>query len=123
MASDYDNSGPAPQLQKLFVHNSTELGIQDHINEPLTSKLVPNVVPSVDISDTSQQELDLLFSPLYEEYFTAGNQSVSKSFALLDNSPQQDIQPPLNVQPIIELIIQKTTIHAKENNNDQEADA
>ncbi|GJX43833.1 hypothetical protein Tco_0260509 [Tanacetum coccineum] len=31
---------------------------------------------------TSQQELELLFSPMYEEYFNAGNPSVSKSFAL-----------------------------------------
>ncbi|GKE45677.1 hypothetical protein Tco_1472961 [Tanacetum coccineum] len=62
---------------------TTELGIQDHINEPLTSKLVLNVVPSADISDTSQQELDLLFSPLYEEYFTAGNQSVSKKITMI----------------------------------------
>ncbi|GJR89766.1 retrovirus-related pol polyprotein from transposon TNT 1-94 [Tanacetum coccineum] len=34
MASDYDNSGSAPQLQQTFVHNSTKLRIQDHNNEP-----------------------------------------------------------------------------------------
>ncbi|GKF40338.1 retrovirus-related pol polyprotein from transposon TNT 1-94, partial [Tanacetum coccineum] len=62
MASDYDNSGPAPQLQKASDHNRSEPEIQDHNNEPSSSKLVPNVVPTADTSDTSQQELDLLFS-------------------------------------------------------------
>ncbi|GKC99381.1 retrovirus-related pol polyprotein from transposon TNT 1-94, partial [Tanacetum coccineum] len=42
-ASDYDNSGPAPQLQ--------------------------NVSPSTDTTAPSQQELDLLFGPLYDEIF------------------------------------------------------
>nr|GEV49534.1 hypothetical protein [Tanacetum cinerariifolium] len=44
-ASDYDNSGPEPQLQ--------------------------NVSPLVDTSVPSQQELDLLFGPLYDEFFNA----------------------------------------------------
>nr|GEY66263.1 Gag-Pol polyprotein [Tanacetum cinerariifolium] len=44
-ASDYDNSGPVPQLQ--------------------------NVSPSVDTRSLAQQELDLLFGPLYDEYFNA----------------------------------------------------
>ncbi|GJS13642.1 retrovirus-related pol polyprotein from transposon TNT 1-94 [Tanacetum coccineum] len=38
------------------------------------SKLVPNVSPPGDTDAPSLQELDLLFNPLYEEYFTAGNQ-------------------------------------------------
>ncbi|GJS04609.1 retrovirus-related pol polyprotein from transposon TNT 1-94 [Tanacetum coccineum] len=42
---DYDNSGPVPQLQ--------------------------NVSPSADITVPSQQELDLLFGPLYDEFFNA----------------------------------------------------
>ncbi|GJS52845.1 hypothetical protein Tco_0626207 [Tanacetum coccineum] len=48
MASDYDNSGPTPQLQKASDHNRSEPEIQDHNNEPLSSKLVPNVSSSVD---------------------------------------------------------------------------
>nr|GEV51039.1 hypothetical protein [Tanacetum cinerariifolium] len=44
-ASDYDNSDPVPQLQ--------------------------NVSPSADTTIPSQQELDLLFGPLYDEFFTA----------------------------------------------------
>ncbi|GKA45706.1 hypothetical protein Tco_0738502 [Tanacetum coccineum] len=42
-------------------HNSSELGIHDHSNEPSSSKLVPNVVPLADKTATSQQELELLF--------------------------------------------------------------
>ncbi|GJZ84901.1 retrovirus-related pol polyprotein from transposon TNT 1-94 [Tanacetum coccineum] len=45
LASNYDNSGLVPQLQ--------------------------NVSPSADATAPSQQELDLLFSPLYDEFFTA----------------------------------------------------
>nr|GEW13640.1 hypothetical protein [Tanacetum cinerariifolium] len=45
LASDYDNSGPDPQLQ--------------------------NVSPSADTSVPSQQEMDLLFGPLYDEFFNA----------------------------------------------------
>ncbi|GKC66703.1 hypothetical protein Tco_1099301 [Tanacetum coccineum] len=44
-ASYYDNSGPDPQLQ--------------------------NVSPSADTTVPSQQELDLLFGPLYDEFFNA----------------------------------------------------
>ncbi|GJX38027.1 retrovirus-related pol polyprotein from transposon TNT 1-94 [Tanacetum coccineum] len=42
MASDYDNSGPAPQLQKAFDHNRLEPEIQDYNNEPSSLALVPN---------------------------------------------------------------------------------
>ncbi|GJS58898.1 hypothetical protein Tco_0653682 [Tanacetum coccineum] len=48
----------------------SELGIHDHSNEPSSSKLVPKVVPPVDKTSTSQQELELLFSLL-----TNGNPS------------------------------------------------
>ncbi|GKB41709.1 copia-type pol polyprotein [Tanacetum coccineum] len=74
-ASDYGNSGPVPQLQKISDHNHSELGTHDRINELSSSKLVPNSSPSADI-DSSLQELDFLFNPLFKEYFTAGNQSV-----------------------------------------------
>ncbi|GJU73199.1 retrovirus-related pol polyprotein from transposon TNT 1-94 [Tanacetum coccineum] len=73
--SDYDNSGPAPPLQMTFEHKSSSLGIQDHNNEPSRSTLVPNVSPSADTNAPLLQELKFIFSPLFEEYFTAGNQS------------------------------------------------
>nr|GEW57102.1 putative ribonuclease H-like domain-containing protein [Tanacetum cinerariifolium] len=40
---------------------SSELRIHDHNNEPSSSKLVPKVVPLVDMTATSRQELELLF--------------------------------------------------------------
>ncbi|GJS84381.1 hypothetical protein Tco_0750922 [Tanacetum coccineum] len=94
-----------------------------HNNEPLSSKLVPNVSPSVDTIAPSLQELDLLFSPLYEEYFTAGNNSMSKSSTLSDNSKQQDTQPTTNVQPTLESITLPTNVNAEENNDNQAEDA
>ncbi|GKF14771.1 hypothetical protein Tco_0056233, partial [Tanacetum coccineum] len=42
-------------------HNSSELGIHDHDNEPSSSKLVPKVVPPAIKTATSRQELELLF--------------------------------------------------------------
>ncbi|GJV95876.1 hypothetical protein Tco_1547453 [Tanacetum coccineum] len=72
MASDYDNSRPAPQLQ--------------------------NVSPLADTTATSQQELDLLFGPLYNEFFTAGTSSVNKSSSCTENSKQQDTPPTTNIQ-------------------------
>nr|GEU45084.1 hypothetical protein [Tanacetum cinerariifolium] len=70
-ASYYDNSSLAPQLQKTFDHNRSELGILGHNNEPSSSTLVPNVSPPTDTNAPSLQDLDFLFSPLFEEYFTA----------------------------------------------------
>ncbi|GKE59853.1 retrovirus-related pol polyprotein from transposon TNT 1-94 [Tanacetum coccineum] len=75
-ASDYDNSGPVPQLQ--------------------------NVSPSADTTVASQQELDLLFGPLYDEFFTAGTSSVNNSSSPIDNSKQQDTPPTTNIQSLIE---------------------
>ncbi|GJU12414.1 retrotransposon protein, putative, ty1-copia subclass [Tanacetum coccineum] len=42
-------------------HNSSELGIHDHSNEPSSSKLVPKVVPPANKKATSRQVLELLF--------------------------------------------------------------
>ncbi|GJV77109.1 2-methylene-furan-3-one reductase-like protein [Tanacetum coccineum] len=110
-ASDYDNSGPAHQLQKTSVHKNKELEFHDHNNEPSHLTLVPNVSPPADIYAPSLQELDFLFSPLFKEYFTAGNQSVSNSSALSDNSQQQDTQPTMNVQPTTEPTTPTTNVN------------
>ncbi|GJT91675.1 gag-pol polyprotein [Tanacetum coccineum] len=91
-ASDYDNSGPDPQLQ--------------------------NVSPSADTTVPSQQELDLLFGPLYDEFFNAGTSRVNKSSSLTDNSAQQDILPSMNIHPTTESST-LTYVNAEENNNDQ----
>nr|GEZ53065.1 hypothetical protein [Tanacetum cinerariifolium] len=71
MTFDDNTFGLAPQLQKTFVHNNTEIGTHDHINKPSSLKLVPNVVPPIEKTNTSLQELDLLFSLTYEEYSTS----------------------------------------------------
>ncbi|GKB04256.1 hypothetical protein Tco_0832399 [Tanacetum coccineum] len=54
-------SGLAPPRQMTSDHNSSELEIHDHSNELSRSKLVPKVVPPADKTDTSRQELELLF--------------------------------------------------------------
>ncbi|GKG52130.1 hypothetical protein Tco_0547005, partial [Tanacetum coccineum] len=68
--SDYENSDPVPQLQ--------------------------NVSPSADTTAPSQQELDLLFGPLYDEFFITGTSRVNKSSSPTDNSTQQDTLPSTN---------------------------
>ncbi|GKG39343.1 hypothetical protein Tco_0463488, partial [Tanacetum coccineum] len=94
----------------------SELGIHDHNNEPSSSKLVEKkVVSPADKTATSQQELELLFSLMYEEYFNAGNPSVSKSSALSDNLQQHDIQPTANIHPTLEPINLPTNVNAEEN--------
>ncbi|GJS46014.1 putative reverse transcriptase domain-containing protein [Tanacetum coccineum] len=94
-ASDYDNSGPVPQLQ--------------------------SVSPSADTTTLSQQELDLLFGPLYDEFFTAGTSSVNKSSSPIDNSIQQDTPPTTNIQSSTEPTT-PTNVNAEENNDNQAVD-
>ncbi|GJS91678.1 hypothetical protein Tco_0774314 [Tanacetum coccineum] len=55
------SAGLAPPRQMTSDHNSSELEIHDHSNELSSSKLVPKVVPPADKTDTSRQELELLF--------------------------------------------------------------
>ncbi|GJY08157.1 hypothetical protein Tco_0375211 [Tanacetum coccineum] len=92
-----------------------ELGIHDHSNEPSSSKLVLKVVPRADKTATSQQELELLFSPMYEEYFNAGNPSVSKYSAPSDNLQQHDTQPIANIHPTLEPIIPPSNNNVEDN--------
>nr|GEX19915.1 retrovirus-related Pol polyprotein from transposon TNT 1-94 [Tanacetum cinerariifolium] len=119
--SDYDNSGPTPQLQKTSDHNISELGIHNHNNEPSSSTLISNVSPLANTTAPSLQELDLLFSPLYDEFFTAGNSSVLKS-SPSNNSKQQDTHPTTNTQSTTTLITLTNTVTAKENNIDIQAE-
>ncbi|GKD19463.1 hypothetical protein Tco_1208621, partial [Tanacetum coccineum] len=74
-SAENNTSGPVPQCLMTSVHlssglvlhqmtsdhNRSELRIQDHNNEPSSSKLVPKVVPLAVKTDTSRQELELLF--------------------------------------------------------------
>nr|GEV77929.1 retrovirus-related Pol polyprotein from transposon TNT 1-94 [Tanacetum cinerariifolium] len=72
--SDYDNSDPVPQRQDVFS--------------------------SVDANVPLQQELNMLFSPLYDEFFNA------------DSNPSTNIQSTSAPST-------HTNVHAEENNNDQ----
>nr|GEU65381.1 hypothetical protein [Tanacetum cinerariifolium] len=66
----------------------------------------------------SQQELDLQFGPLYDEFFTIGTSSVNKSCSPTNNSNQQDTQPTTNILPTSEPST-PTYVHAEENNDNQ----
>nr|GEV14619.1 hypothetical protein [Tanacetum cinerariifolium] len=66
----------------------------------------------------SQQELDLLFGPLYDEFFTTGNSSINKSSSPTNNSNLQDTQPTTNIQPTSEPST-PTYVHAEKNNDNQ----
>ncbi|GJU43227.1 retrovirus-related pol polyprotein from transposon TNT 1-94 [Tanacetum coccineum] len=112
----------ALQLQKTSDHNRSELETHDHINEPSSSKLVPNVSPSANTTVPSLQELDLFYNPLYDEFFTTRNSSILESSSPSDNSQQQDMPPISNVHTTIEPITPTTTINAEENNNDIQAE-
>ncbi|GKB61031.1 retrovirus-related pol polyprotein from transposon TNT 1-94 [Tanacetum coccineum] len=74
------------------------------------TKVVPNT------TSPSQQELDLLFGPLYDEFFTAGTSSVNKSSPPTDNSKQQDTPPKMDIQSSIEPTT-PTNVNAEENND------
>ncbi|GKB93840.1 retrovirus-related pol polyprotein from transposon TNT 1-94 [Tanacetum coccineum] len=76
---------------------------------------------SVDTTVPSQQELDLLFGPLYYEFFNAGTSRVNKSSSPIDNSAQQDTLPSMNIHPTSEPST-PTNVYAEENNNNQAED-
>nr|GEV09534.1 hypothetical protein [Tanacetum cinerariifolium] len=92
LLTDYDNFDPVTQLQ--------------------------NVSSSADAHVPSQQELDLLFGPLYDEFFTAGTLSVNKSSTPTNNYNQQDTQPTTNIQSTLAPST-PTYVHAEKNNDNQ----
>nr|GEV24358.1 Gag-Pol polyprotein [Tanacetum cinerariifolium] len=75
----------------------------DEIKEVSETSVVNDT--SADAHVPSQQELDLLFGPLYDKFLNAG-------------SNLQDKQPTTNIQPI-SAPSTPTYVHAKENNDDQ----
>nr|GEX50143.1 hypothetical protein [Tanacetum cinerariifolium] len=70
-----------------------------------------------------KRELDLLFGPLYDEFFNACTSSVNKSFSPTNNSKQQDPPPIMNNPSSTEPSNPTTNIHAKENNDNQAEDS
>ncbi|GJR39435.1 integrase, catalytic region, zinc finger, CCHC-type containing protein [Tanacetum coccineum] len=87
----------------------------DYDNPDLTPKL-QNVSPSADKIVPLQQELDLLFGPLYDEFFNDGISRVNKSSSPTDNSIQNDTLPSTHIQPTSEPTT-PTNVHAEENND------
>nr|GEW17297.1 retrovirus-related Pol polyprotein from transposon TNT 1-94 [Tanacetum cinerariifolium] len=77
-----DTSGLVPQRQKASDYDNSDP--------------VPQLKKVSSSADT--QELDLLFGPLYDEFFTASTSSVNKSSSPINNSNQQDTQPTTNIQ-------------------------
>ncbi|GKF82494.1 hypothetical protein Tco_0244150, partial [Tanacetum coccineum] len=74
MMSDHNSSDLAPQRQEMSVENvSSGLVPQGQkASDYDNSDPVPprqNVVPSAEKTDSSQQGLEFLFSPLLEEYY------------------------------------------------------
>nr|GEV47487.1 reverse transcriptase domain-containing protein [Tanacetum cinerariifolium] len=61
----------------------------------------------------SQQELDLLFGPLYDEFFTTSSSSVNKSSSPINNSNQQDTIQTTSAPST------PTYVYAEENNDNQ----
>ncbi|GJR59185.1 retrovirus-related pol polyprotein from transposon TNT 1-94 [Tanacetum coccineum] len=95
-ASDYHNSSPVPQLQ--------------------------NVSPSADTIVLSQQEWDLIFGPLYDEFFNAGTSSVNNSSSPTNNSKQQDTPPTTNNPSSTKATTPTTNVNDEENNDNQAKD-
>ncbi|GKA37223.1 hypothetical protein Tco_0723788 [Tanacetum coccineum] len=90
------SAGTSFNPKKEGLRVCSELGIHDHNNELSSSKLVPKVVSSADTTAMSKQALDLLFGPLYDEFFTTCTSWVNKSSSPTDNSTQQDTPPSAN---------------------------
>nr|GEX45007.1 retrovirus-related Pol polyprotein from transposon TNT 1-94 [Tanacetum cinerariifolium] len=98
-----DTSCLIPQRQKALDYDNS-----DHALDYDNSDHVPqlhNVSSSADAHVPSQQELDLLFGPLYDEFFNAG-------------SNPKDTQPTTNVRPT-SAPSTPTYVHAEENNDNQ----
>ncbi|GJS60403.1 retrovirus-related pol polyprotein from transposon TNT 1-94 [Tanacetum coccineum] len=85
-----------------------------------TSGLVPQRQKASDYDNSGP--LDLLFGPLYDEFFTAGTSSVNNSSSPTDNSKQQDTPPTTNIQSSTEPTT-PTNVNAEENNDNQAEDA
>nr|GEX46810.1 hypothetical protein [Tanacetum cinerariifolium] len=89
MASDHISSDPAPECQRMALeHDSLSPAIQRQVN-----------VPQADRTVTTSNELDLLFSPMFDELLNGSSKVVSKSFAVCSaDAPNQRQQhtTPLN---------------------------
>nr|GEV24188.1 integrase, catalytic region, zinc finger, CCHC-type, peptidase aspartic, catalytic [Tanacetum cinerariifolium] len=107
-------------LKKDVVIGLPKLKYASFLNDK-RCQIMTTLTPSPNYKDShvpSQQELDLLFGPLYDEFFTVSNSSVNKSSSPTNNSNLQDTQPTTNIQPTSEPST-PTYVHAEENNDNQ----
>ncbi|GJY24709.1 integrase, catalytic region, zinc finger, CCHC-type containing protein [Tanacetum coccineum] len=102
-----DTSGLVPQRQKASDYDNPDPALELQI-----------VSPSVDTTVPSQQDLDLLFGPLYDEFFNDSTSRVNKSSSPTDNSIQNDTLPSTHIQPTTEPTT-PTNVHAEENTDNQ----
>nr|GEV07539.1 hypothetical protein [Tanacetum cinerariifolium] len=115
MASDHVSSDPVPQCQRAALeHDNLSLGPQSQENIPQAAGIV-----------TTSNELDLLFSPMFDELLIGSTQVVSKSSAVTTadapNQCQQQHTTPLNTQttpePTCQVPTQAPTVTSTENIN------
>ncbi|GJW14842.1 retrovirus-related pol polyprotein from transposon TNT 1-94 [Tanacetum coccineum] len=88
MASDHVSSDPAPQCQTTALeHNNLSPDLQSQENVPLADET----------GTTSLNDLDMLFSPMFDEYFNRATSVVLKSFAVptADASNKPPTQAPM----------------------------
>nr|GEW65205.1 hypothetical protein [Tanacetum cinerariifolium] len=102
-ASDHVSSDPVPECQRMALeHDSLSPGLQCQANVPHVAKTV-----------TTSNELDLLFSLMFDELLNGSSQVVSKSSAVTtahaNNQCQQQLTTPLNNQTITEPTCQVPT--------------
>nr|GEX78038.1 hypothetical protein [Tanacetum cinerariifolium] len=118
MASDHVSSDPVPQCQSTALeHDSLSPG-------PKCQENVPHVAGTV----TTSNELDFLFSPMFDELLNGSTQVVSKSSAKTTadapNQCQQQHTTPLNTQittePTCQVPTQAPTVLSTENINQAE---
>ncbi|GJR72825.1 retrovirus-related pol polyprotein from transposon TNT 1-94 [Tanacetum coccineum] len=132
MAFVDNTSGPAPHWQMMFEHNNSCLETHDHNNEPSSSMLVLENVPTAEMTlNTTIQELEILFRLMYNEYFTGEKQVVSRSSIVTNNHQQQNTTlststpvaadlPPQNIQPTPTPTTPTPTVNAPGNINQAE---
>nr|GEZ27513.1 Gag-Pol polyprotein [Tanacetum cinerariifolium] len=118
MASVHVSSDPVPQCQRTALeHDSLSPGPQCQENVPYADRIV-----------TVSNELDLLFSPMFDELLNGSTKVVSKSSIVTTadalNQRQQQSTTPLNNQttpdPTCQVLTQAPTVTSTENINQAE---
>nr|GEV27956.1 hypothetical protein [Tanacetum cinerariifolium] len=108
-------------LNKTLCALFKEEGIEHQTSTPRTPEQNGVVKRRNYTTIQSQQELDLLFGPLYDKFFNAGTSSVNKSSFPTNNYTQQNTLPSTNIHPTSEPST-LTNVHAEENKDNQAED-